>query len=295
MVYSNHAGHASEASLHGAPPPSYRSRSNNDGEARSRPARSRRPSESNGSRRPAYQRTRSGDDVRQPPMPASTSRSEAGTRQPSYGSREDQNASYGTNNQRSTALNSRQAYDNFDQEPAQRGRKDSSNGQNMNDMYEIPTLPKESRQRKHYPDPPQSPPYSAVAPGSSGPSPGQPGNASGTHVTSDAPDIDMNAFFEELDSVRESMREMEQYITYIDQLHSRNMSGTAGDELAVELEQANDGMRKLTNNLRKRVKALQETTRIRTHGQAEQDRLVRKTQTEGLKNKYVHFTEDGRP
>lgn len=105
------------------------------------------------------------------------------------------------------------------------------------------------------------------------------------HVTSDAPDIDMNAFFEELDSVRESMREMEQYVTYIDQLHSRNMSGTAGDEVAAELENANDSMRKLTNSLRKRVKALQETTRIRTHGQAELDRLVRKTQTEGLKSK----------
>ena len=104
-------------------------------------------------------------------------------------------------------------------------------------------------------------------------------------MTSDAPEVDMNAFFEELDSVRDSMREMEEYITYIDQLHSRSMSGTGGDDVAGELANANDGMRKLTNNVRKRVKALQETTRIRTHGQAEQDRQVRKTQTEGLKNK----------
>lgn len=216
------------------------------------------------------------------------------SRQPSYGDREDQSAYYENSNQSSTALNSRsrvqqQSYGNFDQQPPSRSHKGSSNEDT--DTYEIPTLPKGSQvsrqrqqQQHQMPMEPQSPPYSSVAPGSSGPSPGYGGN-SATHVTSDAPEVDMNAFFEELDSVRDSMREMEEYITYIDQLHSRSMSGTGGDDVAGELANANDGMRKLTNNVRKRVKALQETTRIRTHGQAEQDRQVRKTQTEGLKNK----------
>lgn len=273
-----------------APPPSYRSRQDNDGQSRSRPSRSRRPSESDGTRRPANQHNRSGEDpAQQPSMPANASRSRNGARQPSYGNREDQSTSYGYSNQSSVALNVPQPFGNFDQQPPRRGRKDSSNGQHMKDMYEIPTLQSNTRQRQQQQQPsePQSPPYSAVAPGSLGPSPGYGGHASGTHVTSNAPDIDMNAFFEELDAVRASMREMESSIAYIDQLHSRNMSGTAGEEVAAELEQASDAMRKLTNDLRKRVKGLQETTRIRTHGQAEQDRLVRKTQTEGLKNKYV--------
>lgn len=131
---------------------------------------------------------------------------------------------------------------------------------------------------------PQSPPYSSVAPGSAGPSSGAAG-AGGAQVTSNAPDIDMNAFFEELDSVRDQMKEMERFIGYLDQLHSRNLSGTNNEEAAAELQHASGEMRQMTNNLRVRIKDLQETTRIRTHGQAEQDRLVRKTQIEGLRNK----------
>lgn len=160
-------------------------------------------------------------------------------------------------------------------------------------MYEIPTLSKGSSRQQPNRQPsynnntePQSPPYSAVAPGSAGPSAGMNG-AGGAHVTSNAPDIDMNAFFEELDSVRDQIKEMEKFITYLDQLHSRNLSGTGGDQAVEELQNASAEMRQMSNGLRIRVKDLQETTRIRTHGQAEQDRLVRKTQIEGLRNRYV--------
>lgn len=95
----------------------------------------------------------------------------------------------------------------------------------------------------------------------------------------------MGAFFEEVESVRESLREMEECITHIDQLYSRTMLDMGNSDIAGELATANDVVRRLTSSSRNRIKALQETTRICTHGQAEQERLARKAQTDSLKQK----------
>lgn len=306
MDYSNTDAQASNPSLHGAPPPSYKSR-HDDGEdhdprQQRRQQQQRRPSESSrpdnnsrqrqrsrsGSQHPSRQQSGHRDDAPVPPSNSNSRRQPSGSSP--YGSREDQNA-YHEHNQSSVALDTssrrQQSYGNFDQQPPSSTRNGRGKGSSAEqaDMYEIPTLPKGSRQRQYSNDnQPQSPPYSARAPGSAGPSPGYNG-AGGAHVTSNAPEIDMNAFFEELDSVRDQIKEMDKFITYLDQLHSRNLSGTGGDQVVEELQNASAEMRQMTNNLRMRVKDLQETTRIRTHGQAEQDRLVRKTQLEGLRNR----------
>lgn len=187
------------------------------------------------------------------------------TTSPPYGGREDAVNSYYEKNQSSVALNSNSASNSANKGRSGNGSNNSRNNYQEENSYEMQL--------------PSSPPYSANAPGAAGI------RASGGQVISDAPEIDMSAFFEELDDVRNQVKEMEQHISYLDQLHSRNLQGTGGEQVQVELQQASEAMRKLTNKLRKRIKSLEETTRIRTHGQAEQDRQVRKTQNEGIKNK----------
>jgi len=301
MNYLNQYAQASTASLNGAPPPSYKSRheddTNNNRETRRR-ANSRsntdernRGYDSRRQQQQQQQRSLYPPDDNVPSMPEP----QLQDRYSPYGGREDQRDPHFARNQSSVALNTRpsdyrqqrqqepQRYGNFDQpdvKDSKRGKRTKQDSQQ--EEYEIPTLSKGSRQQQQQP---LSPPYSARPSNAATPS------AAG-NVISDAPEVDMSAFFEELDAIRDSIREMDEYVTYLDQLHSRSLTGSGGDGSGNGLQDASSAMRKLTNTIRKRIKALQETTRIRTHGQAEQDRQVRKTQIEGLKNKFLEIVQN---
>jgi syntaxin 1B/2/3 len=198
-----------------------------------------------------------------------------------YGGRQDNEAGYYERNASSAALNDDDGY-------SQKSRsKASLHGYGAQpDTYEIPSLPKSSN---NYPSH-QQPQFSPSTPRSNGGAGQHASIPPGAQITSNAPQVDMPSFFNEIDEVRDSFRELEQAIVYLDQLHSRNLQGTGSEETQYELEQAADQTRQQTAQLRQRIKALQETTRIRTHGQAEDDRLVRKAQIESLRNKCGVFS-----
>lgn len=186
-------------------------------------------------------------------------------RQDDYGKREDDSARYYEKNASSVALHE----DGYKQ-----GKSRQLVGYNgQPETYEIPTL-SHGGQGHRSPTTPMS---------------GRQGStiASGQQVTTNAPQVYMPAFFNEIDSVRETFRELESQIQYLDQLHSRQLQGSGSEEVSYELEQTTAQTRKTTSDLRKRIKDLQETTRIRTHGQAEQERQVRKAQIESVRVRFV--------
>jgi len=149
--------------------------------------------------------------------------------------------------------------------------------QTQPEQYEIPDLPRSDQQ------------YGGPGGYGKGPSPKAQSYASTPQQTpqqpSNAPQISMTDFFDELGSVRQSMKELERYIGYLDQLHSRNLNGNGGEDTAYELEQCTADTRQLTGDIRGRIKALEETIRVRTHGQAENDRQTRKVQIYAVKEK----------
>ena len=233
--------------------------------ARARDQRRRRPSQAAS---PPYQ-----EDQYRPPPPQVPDQYSNG-----YGGRQDNEAGYYERNASSAALNDDDGY-------SQKSRsKASLHGYGAQpDTYEIPSLPKSSN---NYPSH-QQPQFSPSTPRSNGGAGQHASIPPGAQITSNAPQVDMPSFFNEIDEVRDSFRELEQAIVHLDHLHSRNLQGTGSEETQYELEQAANQTRQQTAQLRQRIKALQETTRIRTHGQAEDERLVRKAQIESLRNTCV--------
>lgn len=210
-----------------------------------------------------------------PPVPAqyqSRRQDRQNNNRQDYGDREDDSARYYEKNASSVAL-----HDNGYQQKSGKSRQLAGyNGQP--DTYEIPTLA-HGGQGHRSPTTPMS---------------GRQGStiASGQQVTTNAPQVDMPAFFNEIDSVRDAFRGLESQIQYIDQLHSRQLQGSGSEELDYELEQATANTRRTTSELRKRIKDLQETTRIRTHGQAEQERQVRKAQIESVRVRFLDLVQN---
>lgn len=190
-----------------------------------------------------------------------------------YGDREDENAYWENNHSRVAlneggALNGDAAYnhqqpDTSGYPPAQRRKKET---RKEKEGYGVP-LPTLNKQ------PDRSPSSNA--------------NSERGKVISNAPVVDMQEFFDEIGSLRSALQELQSQIAYLDQLHTRNLTGQQTEELAHELDRASSATRKLTNQLRKRVKGLQETTRIRTHGQAETDRQTRKVQIAAIRERYA--------
>lgn len=190
-----------------------------------------------------------------------------------YGSRQDNTAGYYEKNASSVALH----MDDRDRKQKS-GRSRQLVGQGgQPEMYEIPTLSHGGQGVRSPTSPMSGRQGSTVGPGQ--------------QVTTNAPQIDMPSFFNEIDSVRQVFRELESQIQYIDQLHGRQLQGQGSEDLSHELEQATAQTRKTTSDLRKRIKALQETTRIRTHGQAEQERQVRKAQIESVRVKFLDLVQ----
>lgn len=206
------------------------------------------------------------------------------TFQDQYGSRNDDR--YYQQNASSAALNEEDEspYDEKqdDQSYVTSGYPPQSRGNTQHQTYEV-GLPRGQSQ----PQPQRRSMQHSAPMGYSNSVPQTPAAAQGANVVTDAPQIDMSSFFEEIQSVRDSFRTLEQYIGMLDQLHSRSLNTSGAAEAEAEREQVAVETRKLTNSLRQRIKDLQETTRIRTHGQAETDRQTRKVQITGLKEKWV--------
>ena len=202
----------------------------------------------------------------------------------SYGERMDDSAYY-EKNASQLALN--QSYeDNYSEKykgyPPQSGGKQRNltSYQANPQSYTIPVLPKND-QRQDSRAQQAWPPASLASP-----------NLNSANVTSNAPVVDMADFFEEIGSIREAFKDLENHISYLDQLHSRNLSGNGSEEVVQELQSTANQTRKLTNVLRNRIKALQELTRIRTHGQAEQDRQTRKIQIGAVRERFLETVQN---
>jgi len=194
-----------------------------------------------------------------------------------YGAREDDSAYYEKNASQVALATGYGDPEKFKSYPPQQGKTRNLTGYQANpETYQIPVLHKDSQGRQI--------PLNHV--------PATPSPAlNDSNIVSNAPVIDMNEFFDEIGSIRSAFRELENHISYLDQLHSRNLTGSGGDEVVEELEQVADQTRKLTNNLRNRIKDLQETTRIRTHGQAEQERQNRKAQIGAVREKFLEIVQ----
>ena len=158
-------------------------------------------------------------------------------------------------------------------------QRNLSQFQGQPETYVIPTLPK-SDQRQGSRSQQSQPPIST---GSPAPSAG--------NVTSNAPVVDMGEFFDEIASIRTAFKDLDKHISYLNHLYSRSLSGNGGDEIQYELDQTTNETRTLTNSLRYRIKALQELTRIRTHGQAEQDRQIRKVQIGAVRERFLETVQ----
>ncbi|KAL7008051.1 hypothetical protein EMMF5_002233 [Cystobasidiomycetes sp. EMM_F5] len=210
------------------------------------------------------------------------------TFQDQYGSRNDDR--YYQQNASSAALNEEDEspYDEKqdDQSYVTSGYPPQSRGNTQHQTYEV-GLPRGQSQ----PQPQRRSMQHSAPMGYSNSVPQTPAAAQGANVVTDAPQIDMSSFFEEIQSVRDSFRTLEQYIGMLDQLHSRSLNTSGAAEAEAEREQVAVETRKLTNSLRQRIKDLQETTRIRTHGQAETDRQTRKVQITGLKEKFLAIVQ----
>lgn len=211
-----------------------------------------------------------------PPVPAQYQQQQQRPRQQlqrnAYGARQDDTAGYYEKNASSVALND----DGYKQKSGKPRQLVGQTGQP--ETYEISALSHGS-QGIRSPTTPMS---------------GRQGSTieRGLPVTTNAPQIDMPAFFNEIDDVRQTFRELESQIVYIDQLHSRQLQGQGGDAVSYELEEATARTRQTTSDLRKRIKELQETTRIRTHGHAEQERQVRKAQIESVRVRFLDLVQN---
>ena len=171
----------------------------------------------------------------------------------------------------------------YDEKKEERGYIDQGYPPGQHQTYSIPALPRGQRQQGGDLKAPQQATrqqsyYSPAQPGT-------PRGPNGEKVTTDAPEYDMSAFFDEIQSIRSGFRDLEQHVSWLDGLHSRALNASGSPEAEEELQQAADQTRKLTNSLRQRIKDLQETTRIRTHGQKESDRQTRKVQVSAVREK----------